>query len=223
MPGIIFWDVDTQYDFMRADGKLYVPDAERIIPNLKRLTLAAHQRGTRIVASADDHVPGHRELSDTPDYHETFPPHCMRGTPGQRKIPETALRRPLVIEPDQADPAEIRRRVRGHDGDILFHKHWFDVFTNPNVEPVLDELDPERVVLYGVALDVCDRYAIEGLLARRPHTRLTAVTDAMKPIDAAAADRLLRDWAARGVTLSTTDQVPALLGTAPANREARHA
>ncbi|MBI3983121.1 MAG: cysteine hydrolase family protein [Gemmatimonadetes bacterium] len=223
MSGIIFWDVDTQYDFMRADGKLYVPDAERIIPNLKRLTLAAHQRGIRIVASADDHVPGHRELSDTPDYHETFPPHCMRGTPGQRKIPETALQRPLVIEPDQADPAEIRRRVRGHDGDILFHKHWFDVFTNPNVEPVLDELDPERVVLYGVALDVCDRYAIEGLLARRPHTRLTAVTDAMKPIDAAAADRLLRDWAARGVTLSTTDQVPALLGTAPANREAQHA
>jgi nicotinamidase-related amidase len=34
MARVIFWDVDTQYDFMRADGKLYVPDAEHIIPNL---------------------------------------------------------------------------------------------------------------------------------------------------------------------------------------------
>ena len=38
MARVLFWDVDTQYDFMRADGKLYVPDAERLIPNLKRLT-----------------------------------------------------------------------------------------------------------------------------------------------------------------------------------------
>ena len=35
---VIFWDVDTQYDFMKADGKLYVPDAEQLIPNLKKLT-----------------------------------------------------------------------------------------------------------------------------------------------------------------------------------------
>jgi nicotinamidase/pyrazinamidase len=221
--GVIFWDVDTQYDFMRADGKLYVPDAESIIPRLERLTALAHKRRIRIVASADDHVPGHRELSDTPDFRETFPPHCMRGTPGQRKIPQTALRRPLVIEPDPVEPAELRRRVRAHSGDILFHKHWFDVFTNPNVEPVVDELDPDSVVLYGVALDVCDRYAIEGLLARRPSTRLAAVTDAMKPINAEAADRLLRDWETRGVMLTTTDQVPALLAEAKAKRKASSA
>ena len=223
MPGLIFWDVDTQHDFMRADGKLYVPDAETIIPSLGRLTGLAHDRGVRIVASADDHVAGHRELSDRPDFHETFPPHCMRGTPGQAKIPETALRRALVIEPDPADPVGLRRTVRAHDGDILFHKHWFDVFTNPNVEPVLAELDPEHIVLYGVALDVCNRYAIEGLLERRPGTRLTAITDAMKPIDVAVADRLLADWAARGVHLTTTDHVPALVSGAPVLREARRA
>ena len=41
-PRVIFWDVDTQYDFMKADGKLYVPDAEQLIPNLKKLTDYAH-------------------------------------------------------------------------------------------------------------------------------------------------------------------------------------
>ncbi|HXV86375.1 MAG TPA: cysteine hydrolase family protein [Gemmatimonadales bacterium] len=211
MAGLIFWDVDTQYDFMRADGKLYVPDAEAIIPHLRQLTDWAHQRGIRIIASADDHEAGHRELSDHPDFRSTFPPHCMRGTPGQRKIPETALRQPMVIEPDVQDPGRLGRRVRAHRGDILFHKHWFDVFTNPNVEPVLSALAPEHIVLYGVALDVCNRYAIDGLLQRHPATRLTAVTDAMKPIDAAAADQLLSQWAARGVNLTTTDGVPALL------------
>ena len=66
MPRVIFWDVDTQYDFMHADGKLYVPDAERIIDNLKRLTDYAHGHGICLVASADDHVNSHAEISDTP-------------------------------------------------------------------------------------------------------------------------------------------------------------
>src|SRR5437899_5190182 len=107
---VIFWDVDTQVDFMHQDGKLYVPDAESIIPNLKRLTDYAHAHGVRIVASADDHVPGHRELSATPDFRETFPLHCMRGTPGQKKIPETALRTPLVTNPKTVEPAAPERK-----------------------------------------------------------------------------------------------------------------
>ena len=222
MAGLLFWDVDTQYDFMRADGKLYVPEAEQILPNLGQLTSAAHAHGIRIVASADDHVPGHRELSDQPDFKETFPPHCLRGTAGQRKIQETALSDPLVIEPEPLPAAELTERVRRHDGDILFHKHWFDVFTNPNVEPVVRELDPERIVLYGVALDVCNRYAIEGLLQRRPHTHLAAVTDAMKPIDANQAERLLAEWQRRGVELMTTRDAVDLArqrpGSAPARR-----
>ena len=64
MPRVIFWDVDTQYDFMRADGKLYVPEAEQIIPNLKKLADYAHAHGIRVIASADDHVVGHAGLED---------------------------------------------------------------------------------------------------------------------------------------------------------------
>lgn len=207
MAKVVFWDVDTQYDFMRADGKLYVPDAEQIIPNLKRLSQYARANGIRVIASADDHVPGHRELSDKPDFRETFPPHCMRGTPGQRKIPETALRNPLVIEPERQDAAALAKRVRAHDGDVLFHKHWFDVFTNENVEPVLDVVAPDDIVLYGVALDVCDRYAIEGLLERRPGIRLFAVTDAMKPIHKDVSEHLLKEWGDEGVRLVRTDEV----------------
>jgi nicotinamidase-related amidase len=204
---IVFWDVDTQYDFMHADGKLYVGGSEEIIPALKRLTQHAHRHGIRIIASADDHVPGHRELSATPDWKESFPEHCMRGTPGQRKVAETHLRNPLVIEPEPEAAGALAARIKNHDGDILFHKHWFDVFTNPNVLPVLDALAPTGIVLYGVALDVCDKYAIEGLLRHRPGIPLTLVTDAVRAIDADSAPALLADWQRRGVRLATSAEV----------------
>ena len=207
MASVIFWDVDTQHDFMRAEGKLYVPDSEAIIPNLKRLTDYAHARHIRIIASADDHVPGHRELSGHPDFKETFPEHCMRGTRGQAKIPETTLRDPLVIEPGREDPAALADSIRAHRGDVLFHKHWFDVFTNENVETVLGILAPEVVVLYGVAQDVCNKYAIEGLLKRYSQLRLYGVSDAMKPIDRDMAQRLLDSWAQQGVHIVKTHQI----------------
>src|SRR5947207_1146938 len=153
MGRVIFWDVDTQYDFMHVDGKLYVPEAERIIPNLKRLSDYAHGHAICVVASADDHVASHPEISETPDWRSTFPPHCMRGTAGQKKIPETALRDPLVIEPARVDRPVLADRLRAHKGDILFHKHRFDVFTKENVPPVLDLLNPDDIVLYGVGTD----------------------------------------------------------------------
>ena len=200
-PHALFWDVDTQHDFVHADGKLYVGDSEAIIPNLAALTAYAHGSGIRIVASADDHEPGHRELSDSPDLRESFPPHCMRGTAGQRKIAETALRDPLVIEPDRPLPPGVRT----HAGDFLLHKHWFDVFTNPNVLPLLGLLDPSDIVLYGVALDVCNRHAIEGLL--RPGARIHFVTDATRAIHPENSAALLSDWERRSVELVATKDV----------------
>ena len=207
MGRVIFWDVDTQYDFMHADGKLYVPEAERIIPNLKRLSDYAHGHAICVVASADDHVASHPEISETPDWRSTFPPHCMRGTAGQKKIPETALRDPLVIEPARVDRPVLADRLRAHKGDILFHKHRFDVFTNENVPAVLDVLKPDDIVLYGVATDVCDKAAVEGLLERRPHTRLFVVTDAVRGIDKDVSDQLLKDWGDEGVRLVKTKEV----------------
>jgi nicotinamidase/pyrazinamidase len=207
MPRVIFWDVDTQYDFMHADGKLYVPEAERIIGNLKRLTDYAHAHGIRIVASADDHVTGHPEISDKPDWTSTFPPHCLRGTPGQNKIPETALKNPLVVEPARADARALADRLGAHTGDVLLHKHRFDVFTNENASTVLDVIAPDDIVLYGVATDVCDKAAIEGLLERRPRTRLFVVTDAVKGIDKDVSEQLLKDWGDEGVRLVKTKEV----------------
>ncbi len=202
----VFWDVDTQHDFMEADGKLYVPEAESIRENLCRLTDYAHERGIRIIASADDHVLGHRELSNDPDYRQTFPPHCMRGTRGAEKVAETTLRDPLVIEPQPISHNELSQRLHEHPGDVLVRKHWFDVFTNPNTETLLEVWAPTEVVLYGVALDVCNRYAIDGMLEHGvPEIHL--VTDAVKAIYPEAAEQLLSGWREQGVKMVTTDEV----------------
>jgi nicotinamidase/pyrazinamidase len=207
MTKLIFWDVDTLYDFMRADGKLYVPGSEEIIPVVEALTDFAHDHRIPIVASADDHTRDDAEISDTPDFKVTFPPHCMRGTPGQLKIAETALRDPLVIEPELQDPGALAHRILGHRGDFLLHKHTVDVFSNANVPTLLRTLEPRAVVLYGVATDFCNRYAIEGLLKHLPRTEIYLVIDAIRAIYQEDADRMVEGWEARGVRLAESGQI----------------
>jgi nicotinamidase/pyrazinamidase len=205
MPRLFFWDVDSQQDFLLAGGALQVPGSEGIIPLLERLTRFAHEKAIRIIASADDHSPGDRELSDHPDFTETFPPHCLRGSPGQARIPEAPLDDPLVIEPYRSGSDPVQ--VGGHRGDILIHKHWFDVFSNPNLIGVLRTLDPEVIVMYGVAVDLAVRHTIEGLALHRPHTRLYLVVDATRSIRPELGEHLLKEWAEEGVRLVKSSEI----------------
>ena len=202
----VFWDVDTQVDFMLPHGRLYVGGAEALAPNLARLTNYAHDNGIRILASSDNHDPGDDEISENPDFKTTFPPHCLRNTPGQARIPETRLKDPLIVEPEDAEANVLSSLIR-HDGDVLFHKRYFDVFTNPNVVPVLNALGVTDVTLYGVALDVCNRYAVEGLLKYFPKTSITVVTDAVRALDEDSRCTLLDEWQQRGVKLKEASEL----------------
>ncbi len=203
---VIFWDVDTQHDFMDPDGKLYVKGAELIKPQLALLTEYAHAHGIPIVASSDDHVLEHAELSATPDYRETFPPHCMRGTRGAEKIAETTLVSPMVIEPEAIAHEALVRKLSSHEGDVLLRKHRFDVFSNPNTATVIEAWDPTEIVIYGVTLDYCVKYALDGLIDVGIPT-IHLVLDAMKPIVREAVDALVAGWRQQDVRIVTTDDV----------------
>ena len=206
----LFWDVDTQVDFMRSNGRLYVPDAEEIVPTLGKLTAAAARHSIPVVASADDHEESDAEISSTPDFERTFPPHCMRGTPGAERIPETWQRWTLELPHEPLDDRALERGISGTTPRVLVHKKQLDAFSNPNVDSLLKRLDPARVVVYGVALDFCNRAAVEGLLARGV-PRVTVLTDATKPIYPESAERLLEDWERRGAELLTTEELLAEL------------
>lgn len=203
---VIYWDVDTQHDFMDPDGKLYVKDAELIKPKLAQLTQYAHEHGIQIVASSDDHELEHEEISATPDYKETFPPHCMRGTKGAEKIAETTLVSPLVIEPVAIAHEALVRQLSSHKGDVLIRKHRFDVFSNPNTRSVIEAWDPTVIVIYGVTLDYCVKYAIDGMIDIGVPTILL-VLDATKPIAPEAVQPLLDGWHKEGVSIVSTDQL----------------
>jgi nicotinamidase/pyrazinamidase len=202
----VFWDVDTQVDFMRPEGSLYVPDAVSLLPVLQALTAHAAARRIVRVATVCDHVLEDDEISDTPDFRTTFPPHCLRGTPGQAKVPETALVAPVVVPNRPEDPAVLAARLARHTGEVLVEKNRFDVFSNPNTPALLDLLAPTTIVVYGVAQDVCDAHAIAGFL-RRGGLRVVFVEDAARPIDAARGAELLREWERAGVEIRRTADV----------------
>ncbi|PYT37672.1 MAG: hypothetical protein DMF52_01855 [Acidobacteria bacterium] len=209
MRATIFWDVDTQHDFIMPDGRLYIKGAETILPMLSALTGFAREKGVPLLGSVDYHTVKDTEISDSPDFRETFPPHCLVGTAGQEKVEATRPKDPLFIDSLPEDKEALKQKVRHHldrGGEVLFRKQRFDVFSNPNVDTVLEAVRPDRIVVYGVALDVCDRYAVDGLLDRRRY-RVALVQDATRAIDPGEGERLVQDWAARGVCLVTTDQI----------------
>jgi nicotinamidase/pyrazinamidase len=205
---MILWDVDTQIDFMLPDGRLYVPGAEETIPAMRRLVEAARAAGVVHVASADDHELADPEISDQPDFLNTYPPHCLRGTRGAAKIPETEQADPLPLSLTPYPPGLVPGLVRGRR-EILLLKKSFDVFTNPNTEPLLAALDPDEIVVFGVATDVCDDAAIRGFVQRG--RRVSFVEDAARGLSDERVAACTAAWRELGVRFTTAAEVVARL------------
>jgi nicotinamidase/pyrazinamidase len=207
--GVIIWDVDTQVDFMEPSGKLYVPRAAEVAPAMERLVDLARAAGLVHVASADDHELTDPEISDRPDFRNTYPPHCLRGTRGAEKILETKQRDPLPLTLVPYPPGLLPSLIEGRR-EILLLKKTFDVFTNPSTEPLLAALDPDEIIVFGVATDVCDDAAILGFLQRGRRVRF--VEDAAQGLDEARVAACTAVWRERGVEFTTVEQVDASLG-----------
>ena len=201
---VIFWNVDTQVDFMLPGGKLYVPGAEKLIPNLKRLTEAGRQGRVFIVGDVCMHTP------DDPEF-ERFPPHCVRGTPGAEIIPETRAEKILFV-PDSSGaviPADLTEFQQ-----VILEKHTLDVFDNPKTEKVLERVAgftgaDAQIFVFGVVTEYCVRLAAKGLLDRG--RRVALVRDAIETLKAEDGRKTFEELTARGARLVTTDQALAAL------------
>jgi nicotinamidase/pyrazinamidase len=200
----LFFDVDTQRDFMLPGGKLQAPGAARIIPMLAAVTQLARDRSVRIVGSADRHFPGDAELARNGG---AYPDHCMDGTPGQCRIDETAPRNPLFVENRQMSEAELAAAI-AHRGEVVIEKQEVDVFRgNRNTQWLLDAMleHASDVVIYGVCTDICVDSVVRGMLRYRK--RLHVVTGAIAALDHERAKACLEDWRDAGVDLITLDQL----------------
>lgn len=206
---VVLWDVDTQVDFIEPGGKLYFAGAEEARPAMARLVEAARARGVVHVASCDQHELSDPEISEEPDYDTTWPPHCLLGTRGAEKISETKQLDPLPL-PLVPVPAPTLRRLLEGCREVLIPKKQYDPFTNPNTETLLDVLDPEQILLFGVATDICDDAAVRALLRRG--RRIAFVEDASRGVDESRVAACTTAWRDAGVRFTTAEEAAASLG-----------
>lgn len=204
---IIFWNVDTQYDFMRNDksfkGALPIPDARSIEDKLRELTKLAAKHNIKVVSTADWHTFSSKETSDKPDWINTFPPHCLIDTKGAKYVPATKPRKPYII--DWRQESFNPKKVEAYR-NIVLYKDAFDIFQgSPHTEKVLQIIKPDRVIVYGVATNVCVNFAVLGLLERGKEVYV--VTDAIKELPIPPLEEILNPWREKGAVLIKTDEV----------------
>jgi nicotinamidase/pyrazinamidase len=199
----IFWEVDTQRDFMLPGGKLYVRGAEKRLPNMKRLVDAARAGKVLLVSDACVHAPNDPEF-------QQFPPHCVRGTEGAEIVPELTAE-PLIRIESRGD-TKLPADLFGYN-QIVLEKQVLDVFSNPRTIDLVNRLAPvgadgknEQVefFVFGVVTEYCVRLAAKGLLER--HRKTALVTDAIEALDPAAGKRTIEELAALGARFVTTDE-----------------
>jgi nicotinamidase/pyrazinamidase len=193
MKNLFFLDVDTQKDFMLSGGALYVPGAERIIPKLRRLFDFAQKNEITILSSADAHTIDDAEF-------QQFPPHCVTGSDGQRKLDETLLSRPLIIQNKPID-RNLLEAVRKNQ-QIIIEKQALDMFTNSVSERLLRVLPP-RAIVFGVATEYCVKFACLGL--RRLGIQTVLVSDAIRALAPKTEKEALQEMRSAGVEFITLD------------------
>jgi len=176
----VFFDIDTQIDFVFPAGALYVPGAERILPKVAALNRYAVSMGLPLISTMDAHAENDVEF-------RLWPPHCVVDTFGQRKAAVTLM--------------EGNRQV-------FIEKQTVDCFSNPKLDELLREWKAAEAVVYGVATDICVAIAVRGLLARG--VRVTVVQDAVAELNGEAAQNFEAELLAAGGQLVVASQICAL-------------
>lgn len=188
----VFVNIDTQKDFMNPDGSLYVGGAEEIKPKLDEITKFAENNRIRVLNTMDWHYENSEELSDDPDYSDTFPPHCMVDTDGALYVEETDPKDPYIIDWS----INMGLDYLPNNRNITIRKDKFDLFAgNPNTNRIVDILKGDGIdtfVVYGVSGDICVSFAVNGFLERG--FKVILVRDCVKSLNEEALSNMIRVW-----------------------------
>lgn len=195
----VFFDIDTQLDFLVPGGALYGPGAEKLLPAIASLNSHAAARGIPLISTTDAHPENAAEF-------QVWPPHCVAGTFGQRKPGATLLAKHAVVPFDPAfDPASIDLTAE----QIIVEKNALDMFTNPHVPALLDKLAPKpaECIVYGIFVDYCVKCALLGLV--KSGRQVCLVTDASASISEEAGSQVIQDFLTSGGRLATLSEIMA--------------
>jgi nicotinamidase/pyrazinamidase len=192
----IFWEVDVQADFMLPGGKLYVPGAEKILPNIRNLTDAARRGDVFLVSHGCFHP------ADDPEFKQ-FPPHCLKGTAGAEFVPEALADNFVRVENDAK--AKLPEDLFKYQ-QIILEKQTLDVFESRHADELVERLgNTAEFVVFGVVTEYCVSCAVKGLLKRK--RRVAVVRDAIETLAAEVGEKTLAELQSLGARVVTTDEV----------------
>lgn len=186
----VFFDIDTQIDFLFPAGALYAPGAEKIIGTVAKLNHHAAKQRIPVVSTMDAHSENDPEFRD-------WPHHCVVDTMGQQK-PASLLLEKRVIVPNA--PCSLTL-----SDQILLEKQTFSALSNLNFALLLDHFAADRYIVYGVVTEVCVKFAAFGLL--ETGKRVEIVTDAVCALSEENGARTLADFQAMGGHLTQAGMI----------------
>jgi nicotinamidase/pyrazinamidase len=191
----IFWEVDVQSDFMLPEGKLYVPGAEKLLPNIRSLTDAARHGQVFLVSHGCFHPP------DDPEF-KIFPPHCVKGTAGAELVPEALTDKVARVpnDPEEKLPEDLSRYQQ-----ILLEKQTLNIFESRHADALVHRLGTQaEFVVFGVVTEYCVSFAVKGLLERG--RRVAVVQDAIETLKSEDGQKTIAELERLGARLTTTHQ-----------------
>jgi nicotinamidase/pyrazinamidase len=192
----IFWEVDVQADFMLPGGKLYVPGAEKLLPNIRKLTDAARRGEVFLVSHGDFHP------ANDPEF-KHFPPHSLKGTAGAELVPEALAENFVRVENDAN--AKLPEDLFKYQ-QIILEKQTLDIFESHHANSLVERLgNTAEFVVFGVVTEYCVSCAVKGLLKRK--RRVTVVRDAIETLAPEAGNKTLAELQSLGARLITTDEI----------------
>jgi len=200
----ILWEVDVQADFMLPGGKLYVPGAEKLLPNIRKLTDAARRGEVFLVSHGCFHP------ANDPEFKQ-FPPHCLEGTAGAEFVPEALAATFVRVENDVN--AKLPEDLFQYQ-QLILEKQTLDIFETYHADALVERLEnTSEFVVFGVVTEHCVCCAVKGLLKRK--RKVAIVRDAIETLAPEVGEKTLAELQSLGARLVTTEEIlEALVPTA---------
>jgi nicotinamidase-related amidase len=187
----ILVDIDTQKDFLLAQGKACIRNHRRVLAHIRRVMAWARSQHVPIISTAEVYPNNNGENAMG---------YCIDGTEGQKKVRYTLLndRVSLAADGNTDLPRDMLRQHR----QIILHKRCVDPFDEPRIDRLLSELRASEFILVGASLEGAVKMTALGLLQRGK--KVTVIIDAVGTHNNREAKLALRKMETKGARLIDT-------------------
>src|SRR2546423_14345160 len=131
--------VDVQNDFCEG-GSLAVAGGAEVAAGITVALASPNQRWDHVVATKDFHIDPGAHFSDHPDFVDSWPRHCVVGTPGTDLHPELATDRIQAVF-TKGEHEAAYSGVQGHSGETTL-ADWLGQREGTQIDGVGIATDP---------------------------------------------------------------------------------